>query len=258
MTTKLAGLTFAQRIRNRLASWPGKVQEDCVAIAAEADAALAEHDAAPVTPKIVDDPCALILSRIAQDLGMASGDPPAVRGAVCRMRGALAALHAVARIDRDEDYAAAVEAATVLGVQPADPAAQTAPAQPTLRDRLQSRCIQWDAYWRAPDAHGVILTVDQATELLVDALGVEVDIEKTAPPAQPGEPQARAQQAPAGSAQPVALPHPGSPEASAMMDSVLAEYGWPANHKNAARAGYEAARRMLTAPTSPTPPCRPA
>jgi hypothetical protein len=42
------------------------------------------------------------------------------------------------------------------------------------------------------------------------------------------------------------LPHPGSPEASAMMDSVLAEYQWPANSKNAARAGYEAARRLLT------------
>lgn len=41
------------------------------------------------------------------------------------------------------------------------------------------------------------------------------------------------------------LPHPGSPEAAAMIDSVLAEYGWPANSKNAARAGYEAARRLL-------------
>lgn len=43
------------------------------------------------------------------------------------------------------------------------------------------------------------------------------------------------------------VPHPGSPEASAMMDSVLAEYGWPANAKNAARAGFEAARRLLAA-----------
>lgn len=41
------------------------------------------------------------------------------------------------------------------------------------------------------------------------------------------------------------LPHPGSPEASAMMDSVLAEYNWPANTKNAARAGWEAAQRWL-------------
>lgn len=41
------------------------------------------------------------------------------------------------------------------------------------------------------------------------------------------------------------LPHPGSPEASAMMDSMLAEYQWPANSKNAARAGWEAANRWL-------------
>ena len=41
------------------------------------------------------------------------------------------------------------------------------------------------------------------------------------------------------------LPNPGSPEASAMIDSLLAEYHYPANPKNAARAGYEAARRML-------------
>ena len=42
-----------------------------------------------------------------------------------------------------------------------------------------------------------------------------------------------------------ALPNPGSPEASAMIDSVLAEYGWPTNPKNAARAGYVAAQRLL-------------
>lgn len=43
-----------------------------------------------------------------------------------------------------------------------------------------------------------------------------------------------------------AIPGPGSPEASAMIDSVLAEYGWPANAKNAARAGYVAAQRLMT------------
>lgn len=41
------------------------------------------------------------------------------------------------------------------------------------------------------------------------------------------------------------LPNPGSPAASAMIDSVLAEYGWPANPKNAARAGYVAAQRLM-------------
>lgn len=48
------------------------------------------------------------------------------------------------------------------------------------------------------------------------------------------------------------VPHPGSPEASAMIDSVLAEYGWPAYAKNAARAGYEAARRLAASPPPPT------
>ncbi len=43
------------------------------------------------------------------------------------------------------------------------------------------------------------------------------------------------------------LPPPGSPEASALIDSMLAKYGWPANPKNAARAGYEAARAALAA-----------
>jgi hypothetical protein len=53
--------------------------------------------------------------------------------------------------------------------------------------------------------------------------------------------------------EPVALPFPGSPEASAMIDSLLNEYGWPANTKNAARAGFEAARRMLATPPQPQP-----
>lgn len=47
------------------------------------------------------------------------------------------------------------------------------------------------------------------------------------------------------------LPRPGSPEASAMMDSVLAEYNHPSNPKNCARAGYVAAQRLL-APKPPT------
>lgn len=61
---------------------------------------------------------------------------------------------------------------------------------------------------------------------------------------------ADAQPAPSEPAVP-ALPHPGSPEASAMLDSLLSEYGWPANPKNAARAGYEAARRLMAAPQPP-------
>jgi hypothetical protein len=50
-----------------------------------------------------------------------------------------------------------------------------------------------------------------------------------------------------------ALPNPGSPEVSAMIDSVLAEYNWPANTKNAARAGYVAATRLMAAPAAPAP-----
>lgn len=56
-----------------------------------------------------------------------------------------------------------------------------APVQPdTLSQQLQRRCVEMGTYWRAPDAHGVNLTIEQATELLRDALGVEVDI--AAPP----------------------------------------------------------------------------
>lgn len=47
---------------------------------------------------------------------------------------------------------------------------------------------------------------------------------------------------------PVALPMPGSPEASAMIDTMLERYQYPANMKNAARAGYEAARALLATP----------
>lgn len=59
---------------------------------------------------------------------------------------------------------------------------------------------------------------------------------------------------PAAQAEPVALPHPGSPEASAMIDSVLAEYQWPTNAKNAARAGYVAAMRLLDQPAAQAEP----
>lgn len=50
------------------------------------------------------------------------------------------------------------------------------PTRPTLTERLQQKCSDWNTYWRSPDAHGVNLSVEEATELLADALGVEVDI----------------------------------------------------------------------------------
>jgi hypothetical protein len=46
---------------------------------------------------------------------------------------------------------------------------------------------------------------------------------------------------------PLTVPHPGGPEASAMIDSELAARGWPSNTKNAARAGYEACRKLIGA-----------
>lgn len=46
-----------------------------------------------------------------------------------------------------------------------------------LCGRLQQKCSDWNTYWRAPDAHGVNLNIEQALELLRDALGVEVAID---------------------------------------------------------------------------------
>lgn len=56
-----------------------------------------------------------------------------------------------------------------------------------------------------------------------------------------------------GQPQPESLPHPGSPEADKMLDALLAEYGQPVNMKNAARAGYMAARRLLQHARQPLP-----
>ncbi len=57
-----------------------------------------------------------------------------------------------------------------------------------LTRRLQQQCSDWGSYWRAPDAHGVQLSHEQATELLRNALGVEVEIAASPPaPAQGGQ-----------------------------------------------------------------------
>lgn len=53
--------------------------------------------------------------------------------------------------------------------------------------------------------------------------------------------------------QPESLPHPGAPEAEEMIEKLLAEYGYPANMKNAARAGYMAARRLIGWARKPLP-----
>lgn len=71
---------------------------------------------------------------------------------------------------------------------PAHPDASPPPAQPAtdadnkLGQHLQQRCVDWGAYWRASDAHGVNLTLGQALELLRTALGVEVEIADAAQP----------------------------------------------------------------------------
>lgn len=44
--------------------------------------------------------------------------------------------------------------------------------------------------------------------------------------------------------QDVMLPHPGDEYVSRHIDKALEEYSYPSNPKNAARAGYEAARRV--------------
>lgn len=51
------------------------------------------------------------------------------------------------------------------------------------RECLQQKCSDWGTYWRAPDAHGVKLSIEQAVELLQDALNVEVEIKLAARPA---------------------------------------------------------------------------
>jgi len=58
----------------------------------------------------------------------------------------------------------------------AHPAAPQPASASDLTKRLQQKCSDWGTYWREPDSHGVELTVEQATELLQDALRVEVEI----------------------------------------------------------------------------------
>lgn len=47
-----------------------------------------------------------------------------------------------------------------------------------LRETLQQKCVDMGAYWRASDAHGVVLTIEQAEDLLRDVLNVEVEIKR--------------------------------------------------------------------------------
>jgi hypothetical protein len=46
-----------------------------------------------------------------------------------------------------------------------------------VQERWQDRCLEIGfKYWRAPDAHGVTCTQEQALELLREVLAVEVEI----------------------------------------------------------------------------------
>lgn len=59
--------------------------------------------------------------------------------------------------------------------------APSASDAPSLSERLQQKCSDWGTYWRAPDAHGVNLSHEQALDLLRDVLGVEVEIAASSP-----------------------------------------------------------------------------
>lgn len=73
------------------------------------------------------------------------------------------------------DCRRAIEAALApIAAEPAQPAPVAQPD--SLRDRMQQQCSDWRVYWRAPDAHGVDMSMPQAAALLRDALGVEVEI----------------------------------------------------------------------------------
>jgi hypothetical protein len=68
-------------------------------------------------------------------------------------------------------------------LQPPSSASASIPNADTLCQRLQQRCSDWGVYWRASDAHGVDLSLEQAIDLLRDALGVEVEIAALPPTA---------------------------------------------------------------------------
>jgi hypothetical protein len=103
---------------------------------------------------------------------------------VWQARAALAAAPQPAEPSADERervlrehrlYRAGIVAAPAATVPDGVPVVQE--AQPSLTERLQQKCSDWGTYWRAPDAHGVVLTQEQALELLRDALGVEVELQ---------------------------------------------------------------------------------
>lgn len=67
-----------------------------------------------------------------------------------------------------------------LAPQPPSADAAVAPAVANREDWQQKALDHGFKYWRAPDAHGVECTAQQAVDLLRDLLGVEVDIKDAA------------------------------------------------------------------------------
>jgi hypothetical protein len=100
-----------------------------------------------------------------------------LRDAAQAYKDALARRNLHSATGRDDGYnrlLAEAERSLLSAALAAQPAASG--EAPSLKRELQQQCSDWGTYWRAPDAHGVDLTVEQATELLRRALGVEVEI----------------------------------------------------------------------------------
>lgn len=75
-----------------------------------------------------------------------------------------------------------MESTNEIGKNPAGAQSRVGEAGANLsvrleRDDWQKKCLDIGfEYWRAPDAHGVTCTNEQAVELLQELLGVEVEI----------------------------------------------------------------------------------
>lgn len=88
------------------------------------------------------------------------------------------AVRSLVRMNEDRDRLAARVAGLTreLAEKAEESQRLTQKAREDYRGMLQRKCSDWGTYWRASDSHGVKLNIEQATELLADALGVEVEI----------------------------------------------------------------------------------
>lgn len=113
----------------------------------------------------------------------------------------------------------------------------------------------FEAHWSKPG-----YAIDLTRKALYDSSGIYADRLTAAmfaswcaalsAPTTPPQPAAKAE--PPAAVVVGKLPQPGGVEISALLDSILTEYNWPSNPKNAARAGWTAAMRYLAArPAAP-------